>query len=154
GLIAYFFLVPTVAGLVGLAPAGHGHGEADEANGSAAALWAVRGVVSLAGFVVGWFLYKPVNKACLVFFGGFNAVFNRLTNGYGRIVRGVLRISTIMLLVYGGLIAMTVLGFKIVPGGFIPQQDKGYLVVNAQLPEGASLERTDEIVARMTEIAR
>src|SRR3954452_5244417 len=43
--------------------------------------------------------------------------------------------------------------FKVVPGGFIPEQDKGYLVVNAQLPDGASLERTDEIVRKMTDIA-
>ena len=59
-----------------------------------------------------------------------------------------------MLVVYGGLIGLTVLGFRTVPAGFIPQQDKGYLVVNGQLPEGASLERTDAVVARMTEIAR
>src|SRR5258705_12737180 len=59
-----------------------------------------------------------------------------------------------MLLIYGGLIGLTVLGFRMVPVGFIPQQDKGYLVVNAQLPDGASLERTDAVVARMTTIAR
>ena len=51
-----------------------------------------------------------------------------------------------MLLVYGGLLGLTVLGFQVVPAGFIPQQDKGYLVVNAQLPDGASLERTDAVV--------
>ena len=51
-----------------------------------------------------------------------------------------------MLLVYGGLIGLTVLGFQAVPTGFIPEQDKGYLVVNAQLPDGASLERTDAVV--------
>ncbi len=49
--------------------------------------------------------------------------------------------------------AGTVGMFKAVPGGFIPEQDKGYLVVNAQLPDGASLERTDEVVRQMTEIA-
>src|SRR5262249_9728012 len=64
-----------------------------------------------------------------------------------------LRLSVIMLLTYGGLIGLTVLGFKAVPVGFIPQQDKGYLVVNAQLPDGASLERTSEVVVRMTEMA-
>ena len=53
-----------------------------------------------------------------------------------------------MLLVYAGLIGLTVLGFQAVPVGFIPDQDKGYLVVNAQLPDGASLERTDAVVAR------
>ena len=59
---------------------------------------------------------------------------------------GLLRLSVIVLLVYGGLMGLTYLGFKTVPIGFIPEQDKGYLVVNAQLPDGASLERTDDVV--------
>ncbi len=79
-------------------------------------------------------------------------MFDRLANGYGRVVRGMLRITAVMLLVYGGLVGLTVLGFRAVPTGFIPQQDKGYLVVNAQLPDAASLERTDAVVARMTKI--
>ena len=57
-----------------------------------------------------------------------------------------------MLLIYAGLLAGTVFMFRVVPGGFIPEQDKGYLVVNAQLPDGASLERSEAVVARMTEI--
>src|SRR5206468_9872779 len=60
----------------------------------------------------------------------------------------------IVLLVYVGLIALTVLTFKVVPKGFIPEQGKGYLVVNAQLPDGAALNRSDAIVARLSEIAR
>jgi multidrug efflux pump len=59
----------------------------------------------------------------------------------------------IVLLVYGGLIGLTYLGFKVVPTGFIPEQDKGYLVVNAQLPDGSSLERSDDVIARMTALA-
>ena len=62
--------------------------------------------------------------------------------------------SVVVLLVYAGLIGLTVLGFRSVPTGFIPEQDKGYLVVNAQLPDGASLERSDEVVARITRCAR
>ena len=53
-----------------------------------------------------------------------------------------------LLVVYGGLLALTGLGFHVVPKGFIPEQDKGYLVVNVQLPDGASLERTDRLVTR------
>ena len=49
---------------------------------------------------------------------------------------------------------MTGLGFKVVPKGFIPDQDKGYLVVNVQLPDGASLERTDRLVTQLSKIAR
>ncbi len=87
------------------------------------------------------------------FFKGFNWVFDRATTLYGYAVGMMLRLSVIMLLVYGGLIGLTVLGFKAVPTGFIPEQDKGYLVVNAQLPDGASLERSDEVIARMTALA-
>ncbi len=87
------------------------------------------------------------------FFKGFNWVFERVTDLYGYTVGVMLRLSVIMLLVYGGLIGLTYLGFKAVPTGFIPEQDKGYLVVNAQLPDGASLERSDEVIARMTALA-
>ena len=57
-------------------------------------------------------------------------------------------------MIYAGLLALVVLGFKVVPVGFIPDQDKGYLVVNAQLPDGASVPRTDAVVARLSQIAR
>jgi multidrug efflux pump subunit AcrB len=66
----------------------------------------------------------------------------------------LLRLSVIALLVYGGLIGLTVLGFRVVPVGFIPDQDKGYLVVNAQLPDGATLDRTDRYVRELSKIAR
>jgi multidrug efflux pump len=56
--------------------------------------------------------------------------------------------------VYGGLLLLTWGGFNTLPTGFIPQQDSGYLVVFAQLPEGASLERTQKIITRAGEIAR
>jgi multidrug efflux pump len=87
------------------------------------------------------------------FFKGFNWVFERATNLYGQIVAAFLRLSVIVLLVYAGLIGLTYLGFRAVPTGFIPEQDKGYLVVNAQLPDGASLERSDEVIAHMTALA-
>ena len=60
---------------------------------------------------------------------------------FSRAVNVFLRLSVIALLVYVGLIGMTVVTAKIVPKGFIPQQDKGYLVVNAQLPDGSALGR-------------
>ncbi len=84
------------------------------------------------------------------FFRSFNKVFDWTISGYGRIVGTLLRVSVIVLLVYGGLMALTYLGFKVVPTGFIPQQDKGYLVVNAQLPDGSSLERTEEVMSRIS----
>ncbi|HEX4609004.1 MAG TPA: efflux RND transporter permease subunit, partial [Urbifossiella sp.] len=56
------------------------------------------------------------------------------------------------LLVYGGLLVLTYLGFRAVPTGFIPQQDQGYLVVNVELPEGASVERTERVMKRVAEL--
>jgi multidrug efflux pump len=153
GAAAYFFLVPMIAARLGWAPAHGHHGESDPGTEYQAALWALRIGVSLTAAVAGWFLNKPVNRVLLGFFAGFNKVFDWLAHGYGRTVRSMLRVSAVMLLVYVGLLALTVLGFRAVPTGFIPQQDKGYLVVNAQLPDGASLERTDAVVSRMTRLA-
>src|SRR5262249_17061277 len=87
------------------------------------------------------------------FFRGFNWTFDLGTNLYGHAVALFLRVSVVVLLIYGGLIGLTYLGFRTVPTGFIPDQDKGYLVVNAQLPDGASLERSDEVSTRMTALA-
>ena len=81
-------------------------------------------------------------------------MFDRAINAYGRSVALILRLSLIALLVYGGLMGLTYLGFQAVPVGFIPEQDKGYLVVNAQLPDGASLDRSDKIIKQMSAIAR
>ncbi len=86
------------------------------------------------------------------FFKGFNTVFGAATNTYSRAVRGLVRVSAVVVIVYLGLIALTWLGFKKVPTGFIPPQDKGYLVVAVQLPDSASLERTDAIVDRLSKI--
>ena len=69
-------------------------------------------------------------------------------------MRGLLRVSVIVLVVYGGLMGLTCLGLQRTPIGFIPEQDKGYLVLNAQLPDGASLDRTDKLIAQISEVAR
>ncbi|HZV03521.1 MAG TPA: efflux RND transporter permease subunit [Gemmataceae bacterium] len=152
GFLAYRLLEPMIAHYLGLVPAGEGHGGAEASEAPSAALWELRIGLFCVGSFVGWFLNGPVNFALLRFFSGFNRVFDWITAGYGLLVRGVLRVIVIMLLVYGGLIGLTVLGFRSVPTGFIPEQDKGYLVLNAQLPDGASLERSDAVVKRMTEI--
>jgi multidrug efflux pump len=88
------------------------------------------------------------------FFNLFNKSFERTRNGYVRAVGGTVRRGGIALAVYAGLLLLTWGGFKIVPTGFIPTQDSGYLIVFAQLPEGASLERSQKIIARASEIAR
>jgi multidrug efflux pump len=121
---------------------------------SGAATWAVKLGLFAAGTALGWFLRGPVNGALGKFLGGFNKVFNALSRGYGGLVRGLLRVAMVMLVAYGALLLLTWLGFERLPKGFIPAQDKGYVVVNAQLPEGASLERTDALVRKLGEDAR
>jgi multidrug efflux pump len=153
GLAAYVFLTPHVAPFFGIDIQGHGDETAAAHTVSAGKLWAFRAGVFAVGAILGWFASKLVNWAFAKFFQGFNWAFDRTINGYGRAVTLLLKLSVIVLLIYGGLLAGTVGMFQIVPGGFIPEQDKGYLVVNAQLPDGASLERTEEVIKTMTDIA-
>src|SRR5204863_9468149 len=87
-------------------------------------------------------------------FRGFNRVFDRTTATYGRVVGRMLRLSVIVLIAYAGLLVLTGYGFTRVPTGFIPAQDKGYLVVNVLLPDSPSSERTREVMAKITAIAQ
>ncbi len=87
-------------------------------------------------------------------FRGFNWLFTRATHGYERAVSFIIRRLTIpMLLLYAVLIAATWHMFNIVPPGYVPAQDKAYLISFAQLPEGATLDRTEKVIKRMSEIA-
>ena len=154
GLLVLHFLGPVLGPLFGIEVGHSGHGEAEKAHPvSAATLWAFRAGVFTLGALAGWFGSRYVNLALAKFFAGFNWTFDRTINGYGFGVSFLLKTSLVVLVLYGGLLAGTVGMFQVVPGGFIPEQDKGYLVVNAQMPDGASLERTDEVVRKMTEIA-
>ena len=86
------------------------------------------------------------------FFHPFNRVFAWGGNKYSTGVAGVLRKSAIALVVYGGLVLLTGWSFSKVPTGFVPTQDKQYLVAFAQLPDGASLDRTEAVIRRMSDI--
>lgn len=156
GLLAYFILTPVAASILGIHLPVSGHGESAEnavEPSSSGAIWGLRIGVFVAGCVAGWLLAAIVNRGLAAFFRGFNWAFDRTINGYGNTVKLFLRLSVILLAIYGGLIGLTVLGFKAVPVGFIPEQDKGYLVVNAQLNEGQNLPDTDAFVAELTKIA-
>src|SRR5688572_8820308 len=100
-----------------------------------------------------WFA-RGMDRVLGWFFRLFNKGFDRTTNGYTRAVSGTVRRGGFALAVYAGLLVLTWFGFKTVPTGFIPTQDSGYLIVFAQLPEGASLERSQKIIGRAGEIAR
>ncbi len=94
------------------------------------------------GLVLGWF------------FRLFNAGFQAGASIYTRMVGGLLRVSLIVMLVYAGMLFLTYEEFHRAPTGFIPQQDKGYLILNVQLPDSASMERTEKVMARIEELAR
>jgi hydrophobe/amphiphile efflux-1 (HAE1) family protein len=90
-------------------------------------------------------------------FGWFFHLFNRglsaTNSGYIVALRRVVRLSLVALLVYVGLLWLTYRGFKAVPTGFIPSQDQGYLIVNLQMPDAATIERTRAVMDRLSEIA-
>ena len=83
---------------------------------------------------------------------GFNWAFDRMAGGYAWLVRRLLRGAVLVLAVYAGLLWLTGLQLTQTPTGFIPEQNQGYLITVIQLPPGASLERTDAVVKRATEI--
>jgi multidrug efflux pump len=96
----------------------------------------------LLNLVLGWFFWL------------FNRGFDKATAAYVAVVSLSLRLSLVVLLIYAGLLGLTDWAFRAAPTGFIPDQDKGRLLVNVQLPDAASLERTQVVIDRMEEIAR
>jgi hydrophobe/amphiphile efflux-1 (HAE1) family protein len=97
----------------------------------------------------GALLTRPIQS----FFRGFNRSFDWLAHGYSRVAGRLIRLAALVLLVYAGLIGLTVWQFERAPTGFIPQQDQGYLITVIQLPPGSSLARTDAVVRQVTKIA-
>jgi len=91
-------------------------------------------------FVLGWFFHL------------FNKGLDKTNAIYVTILKHVVRLSAVVIVVYLGLIGLTYFGFKTVPLGFIPQQDQGYLIAAVQLPDAASIDRTDAVVERMSAI--
>jgi multidrug efflux pump len=98
-------------------------------------------------------LTRILNAAFGWFFRPFNRFFASASNAYVRGVGRVLRASAIALFIYVGLIGLTAFGFSKAPTGFVPAQDKQYLVGFAQLPDAATLDRTEAVIKRMTAIA-
>jgi multidrug efflux pump len=98
------------------------------------------------------------SKALDKIFGGwlfrpFNRFFDRASHGYVGTVGRVIRSSGIALLLYAGLMVLTFFGFANTPTGFVPGQDKQYLVAFAQLPDASSLDRTEDVIKRMSDLA-
>jgi multidrug efflux pump len=126
--------------------------------GPTAASWIVAAMYFLPGMLlglaIGWFFIGPVNAGLGWFFRAFNRQFDRMTAVYGKTVGRTLRLSMIVMIVYGGLLVLTGWQVATAPTGFIPQQDKGYLILEVQLPDAASVERTEKIMAKIDRIAR
>ncbi|OAI58085.1 RND transporter, partial [Verrucomicrobiaceae bacterium SCGC AG-212-N21] len=99
------------------------------------------------------FVQRIINFLFGWFFKFFNWSFGKMTNAYGGFVKRTLRLAVIALLLYGGLIYLTGRVFNMVPSGFVPTSDKGYLIAFAQLPDAASIERTREVTHKMKDIA-
>ena len=97
-------------------------------------------LTKMMDFSLGWF-FRPFNRF-------FEWAATKYSNGVARLIR----VSALALVMYGGLLLLTGYVFKQVPAGFVPSQDKQYLVAFAQLPDAASLQRTDEVIRRMGEI--
>ncbi len=86
-------------------------------------------------------------------FRAFNRGFDSLRDAYGRAVCRTVRRPGLSLAAFAVMLVLTGIGFVVVPTGFIPQQDQGYLITIVELPKGSSLERTTEVVQRATRIA-
>ena len=95
---------------------------------------------------------RLIDKGAGWIFRPFNRFFTRASDAYGRGVGRVLRMTTLALVVYAGLLGLGALGFLKVPEGFVPVQDKDYVIAFAQLPDSASIERTESVMSRVTDI--
>jgi multidrug efflux pump len=104
--------------------------------------------------IVGWIIAKPAIRILATIFKYFNRGFNATTTLYTQIVGGLLRASAVVVVIYGGLLVATAWGYKTTPKGFVPAQDMGYLIVNVQMPDAASILRTRDVTAKTQAIAR
>lgn len=98
-------------------------------------------------------LTRGMDKVFGRFFAGFNRLFSRGSENYSRGVKGAISRKAIMLGVYLVLVLATAGLFKAVPSGFVPGQDKQYLIGFAQLPDGATLDRTEDVIRKISDIA-
>jgi multidrug efflux pump subunit AcrB len=107
-----------------------------------------------AGGVLGWLTARPMNWLLGGFFQLFNWSFQRGTTVYTRLIGLALRGSVIVLVVYGGLLTLTWWTSHQLPLGYVPNQDQGRFYIAIQLPDAASVERTQQVVNRVDELVR
>jgi multidrug efflux pump len=129
---------------------------AEEAVDLELAWWQSWGITAMyfapgmvAGLIFGWFLIRPINFVLGGLFRGFNWAFDQMTVLYGWVVGGGLRLAVVVLVLYAVLVGLTFHLLQGAPTGFVPQQDMGRLLVSMQLPDSASLQRTQQVMARV-----
>jgi multidrug efflux pump len=110
-------------------------------------------VLGLVELILGLFMARPISVLLGWMFRAFNRAFEFSTTMYTRAVSRLLRVSAAVIVVYIGLLALTYFSFTRTPTGFIPAQDKGYLLVNVQLPDASSVVRTQQVMKEIETIA-
>ncbi|HXT57407.1 MAG TPA: efflux RND transporter permease subunit, partial [Pirellulales bacterium] len=115
--------------------------------------WLAPAAATVLGAAAGALAGGSLNGALGWVFRLFNRGFQYTTGVYARLVGGLLRVAVLVLVIYGGLLGLTYWRFVATPKGFIPSQDMGYLMVNVQLPDSASMERSQEVVRKIVQIA-
>ena len=103
---------------------------------------------------LGRFLERTVGRFLGAFFRAFDRVFDRLRDLYTGVVTRAVRTPIVPILIFLALLGATAFLVRLVPSGFIPSQDQGYLIVAVELPKGASLERTDAVVLEADQMIR
>jgi HAE1 family hydrophobic/amphiphilic exporter-1 len=97
-------------------------------------------------------LLRPPKERKNVFFRGFDKIFRKTENGYTTLAKTLTRRTALVMLLFLGLVGFTGWRFTRLPTGFLPTEDQGYLIANVQLPDAASLERTDAVLKRIDDI--
>jgi multidrug efflux pump len=116
--------------------------------------WSVPVGAALVGGGIGWLFANLLNRVLGYSFALFNRAFDAATTGYVRAVAVTLRGSLLVLIAYGGLLYLTYDTLSGAPTGFIPAQDKSYLLVNVVLPDAASLDRTETEMKKLEAAAK
>src|SRR5262249_48884406 len=104
------------------------------------------------GIVIGWLVGPWLNTALRAFYRIFNRGFEKTAHGYTWLVGRLVRFAVVVLIVYVVLASLTYYSFTRTPTGYVPSQDKGYLLVSVQLPEAASTQRTAVVMRQIDQI--
>jgi multidrug efflux pump len=151
GIASYFLLNPIVGGLIVALLEKFAFLKSALGEDAAETINAI--LLSIPGFIVGWLTAKLVNSALGWAFKKFNDAFDVFAHGYSRLVGVAVRMAAIVLIAYVGLLGLTAWGFISSPTGFIPEQDQGYVLVNVDLPDAASVQRSQEALDELVAIA-